>query len=469
MTSHHRRFAAGAVVLTLVLGACASTPPAPRSISIGAAPGNAALAARVRAEFRHAWDGYVRHAWGHDELNPVSGKAHDWYAEPFFMTAVDALDSLILLGEAEEARRTQEYLATHLSFDKDISVQNFEITIRILGGLLSAHQMTGDPRLLALARDLGRRLLPVFDSPTGMPYRYVNLRTGKTRDAESNPAEIGTLLLEFGTLSRLTGEPVFFDKAKKGVLELYRRRSPVGLVGTKINVETGEWVGKTSHVGAMIDSYYEYLLKCDRLFGDADCRRMWEAERTAITRHLEDRTASGLWYGEADMATGRRTATRYGALHAFLPSVFALAGDLDRARGLQASGFRMWNHAGLEPEVFDYAESRIVSAGYMLRPEIIESAYYLHRYTGDPVYLEMGKTFLESLVTHCRTDAGYAALASVVTKEKRDRMPSFFLAETLKYLYLLFAPEALDFDAVVFNTEAHPFRATGKPLAPRPR
>ena len=458
-----RRLAAGSAVwLALLLASCASTPTTPRPPHDGAA-----LAARVRAEFRHAWDGYVRHAWGHDELNPISTKGHDWYPEPLYMTAVDALDSLILLGEADEARRTQEYLATHLSFDKDMSVQNFEITIRILGGLLSAHQMTGDPRLLALARDLGRRLLPVFDSPTGMPYRYVNLRTGKTRDAESNPAEIGTLLLEFGTLSRLTGDRVFFDKAKKAVVELHRRRSAVGLVGTGINVETGEWIGKTSHVGAMIDSYYEYLLKCDRLFGDADCRRMWEAERTAITRHLEDRTASGLWYGEADMTTGRRTATRYGALHAFLPSVFALAGDLDRARGLQASAFRMWNHAGLEPEVFDYAEARIVSAGYMLRPEIIESAYYLHRHTGDPVYLEMGKTFLESLVTHCRTDAGYAALVSVVTKEKRDRMPSFFLAETLKYLYLLFAPEALDFEAVVFNTEAHPLRATWRPTAPR--
>jgi glycosyl hydrolase family 47 len=442
-----------AVLGALLLGACASAPA-----SRATGPDRAALAARVRAEFRHAWNGYVRLAWGHDELNPVSGKAHDWHPEPLYMTAVDALDTLILIGEKEEAERTRAYLVEHLSFDKDISVQNFEITIRILGGLLSAHQMTGDKRLLALAEDLGRRLLPVFDSPTGMPYRYVNLRTGRTRDPESNPAEIGTLLLELGMLSRLTGDPTFFAKAKKAVVELHARRSPVGLVGTRINVDTGAWVGQTSHVGAMIDSYYEYLLKCDVLFGDADCRRMWEAERTAITRHLEDNLPDGLWYGEADMTTGRRTATRYGALHAFLPSVFALGGDLDRARRLQASGFRMWTHAGIEPEVFDYKESRVVSAGYVLRPEIIESAYYLHHYTHEPVYLEMGKTFLDDLVAHCRTEHGYAALASVVTKEKRDRMPSFFLAETLKYLYLLFAPEALEFDAVVFNTEAHPFR-----------
>ena len=449
-----------AVAAALLVASCAKAPAAPPSQS--SPTSHRVLAERVRGEFRHAWDGYVRYAWGHDELSPVSLKAHDWYPEPLYMTAVDALDSLILLGFEDEARRTQAYLVENLSFDKDISVQQFEITIRILGGLLSAHQMTGDKKLLVLAEDLGRRLLPCFDSPTGMPYRYVNLRTGKTRDPESNPAEIGTLLLEFGTLSRLTGNPVYFDKAKKAVVELHRRRSPAGLVGLRINVDTGEWTAKTSHVGAMIDSYYEYLLKCDLLFGDADCRRMWEAERESITRHLEDRTAEGLWYGESDMDTGKRTRTRYGALHAFLPAVFALGGDLERARGLQASGFKMWRHAGIEPEVFDYASQTIVSPGYVLRPEIIESAYYLHHYTRDPVYLDMGKTFLEDLVTHCRTEAGYTTLASVVTKEKRDRMPSFFLAETLKYLYLLFAPEALDFEKVVFNTEAHPLRRTWK-------
>ncbi len=72
--------------------------------------------------------------------------------------------------------------------------------------------------------------------------------------------------------------------------------------------------------------------------------------------------------------------------------------------------------------------------------------------------MKSGALFFEDLVRYCRTDAGYTTLKSVVTKEKGDLMPSYFLAETLKYLYLLFAPEALDFDDVVFNTEAHPLR-----------
>ena len=97
--------------------------------------------------------------------------------------------------------------------------------------------------------------------------------------------------------------------------------------------------------------------------------------------------------------------------------------------------------------------------GYQLRPEIVESAYYLFHYTSDPAYLEMGRTILEDLKEYCRTDNGYTVLRSVVTKEKGDLQHSFFLAETLKYLYLLFSPpSALAFDSVVFNTEAHPLR-----------
>src|SRR6188768_1597798 len=164
------------------------------------------MAERVKAEFLHAWNGYKQHCWGHDDLKPISKTCRDWYGQTILMTPVDSLDSLYLLGFKKEADETREYIAKNLSFDKDISVQNFEITIRVLGGLLSGHQITGDKRLLNLADDLGRRLLPAFDSPTGLPYKFVNLKTGKTKGEVSNPAETGTLLIEFGTLSRLTGK-----------------------------------------------------------------------------------------------------------------------------------------------------------------------------------------------------------------------------------------------------------------------
>jgi ER degradation enhancer, mannosidase alpha-like 2 len=444
--------ALSSVVLLLALfPAAAAGPPVNR----------AEMAERVRAELLYSWQAYERYAWGHDELRPLTKAPRDWHAEPLLMTPVDALDTLLLMGFKDEADKAKALIVGKLSFDKDLSVKNFEITIRLLGGLLSAYQMTGDARLLRLAEDLGTRLLPAFGSPTGMPYMYVNLKTGKTSGARSNPAEIGTLLLEFGTLARLTGKPVFYDKAKNALVQLYERRSKLGLVGEEIDVETGRWVSPASHVGGGIDSYYEYLLKCSLLFGDKDCGRMWRQSRRALDRRLADEAPSGLWYGQVDMSTGKRTATEFGALHAFLPAVLALGGDLGRARRLQASAFRMWNLSGIEPEVLDYRAMKVTSPGYQLRPEIMESAYYLHRSTKDPRYLEMGKTFFEGLVTHCRTGAGYTVLKDVTTKEKGDLMPSYFLAETLKYLYLLFAPDdTLDLRRVVFNTEAHPLRRT---------
>jgi mannosidase alpha-like ER degradation enhancer 2 len=427
------------------------------------------LAAEVKAEFLHAWNGYKKYAWGHDDLKPLSKTHHDWYGQPLLMTPVDALDTMIIMDLKDEAAATQKYILENLSFDKDIEVQNFEITIRLLGGLLTNYQLTNDKRFLNLAEDLGKRLLPVFNSPTGMPYRYVNLKTGKTRDPISNPAETGTLLIEFGTLSRFTGKPVYYDKAKRALVETYNRRSKIGLVGEWINVETGQWTNTDSHVSGAIDSYYEYLLKCWLLFGDRDCKRMWDESIVAINKYLADEVtrtdlptgpAPLLWYGHADMNTGARRATTFGALDAFFPAVLALSGDVRRARRLQVSAYTMLEETGIEPEEFDYRTRKITQPAYPLRPEIVESTYYLYKLTDDPSsYLFMGEKMWKDFVQHCRTDDAYAALKNVVTKEKADSMQSFLFAETFKYFYLLFSPaETLDFRNVIFNTEAHPIR-----------
>jgi mannosidase alpha-like ER degradation enhancer 2 len=327
--------------------------------------------------------------------------------------------------------------------------------------LLSSYQLTGDKRLLELADDLGTRLLPAFNSKTGMPHVFVNLKTGATRGDVTNPAEVGTLLIEFGTLSKLTGKPVFYEKAKRAVVELYNRRSPIGLVGSSINVETGEWKDPVSHISGGIDSYYEYLLKAWLLFDDKDCERMWKSSIEAVNKYLADQAPTGFWYGQANMNTGARVGTDFGALDAFFPGTLALSGDLDRARKLEDSAYKMWTTFGVEPEEMNYRTMKITYEGYALRPEIIESAFYLRHFTGDARYREMGKTFFDSLTKYCRTDAGYAALSSVKNKTKKDEMESFFFAETLKYLFLLYAPpDTIDLGKTVFNTEAHPIRRT---------
>ena len=444
----------------IVLGAaCASAPAAPRPPQLPY-PTDPVLAEQVKKELLHAWNGYKQYAWGQDDLLPVSKKGRNWYGtSTLHMTAVDTLSTLVVMGLNDEVKKTVDHVAKNLSFDRDISVSNFEITIRVLGGLVSTYQSTGDKRLLALAEDLATRLLPAFKSKTGMPYRFVNLKTGAVDGVVSNPAEIGTLILEWGTLARLTKKPVYMDAARNALVALYKFRDPTtGLVGQSINVETGEWTNKNSHVGGAIDSFYEYLLKCEKLFGDAECGEMYRTSIAAVNKYVADETPTGLWYGRVDMTTGQRNGTNFGSLHAFLPGVLVMGGDTDRATRLQESAFKMWTLHGIEPESFNYVTMKPVGEDYQLRPEIMESAYYLSHYTRDPKYLEMGKTMFTDLMKHCRVDAGYTVLRSVVSKEKGDLQHSFLLAETLKYLYLLFNPSALKFDDVIFNTEAHPLR-----------
>jgi ER degradation enhancer, mannosidase alpha-like 2 len=436
--------------LLLPLIACAAAGP--RHVPAPAL----GLADGAREAFQHAWQGYHRYAWNHDELRPLSNGFRDWGSGTLLLTQVDALDTMIMMGLKAEADETRANIDQHLSFDQDFEVKTFEIVIRVLGGLLSSYQLTNDPRLLALADDLGRRLLPVFDSPTGMPYVKINLRTGKTSGVESNPAEIGTLLVEFGALSKLTGREEYYAKAKRALMELGKRRSAIGLVADGINVETGKWTSRESHIGSGIDSYYEYLMKCWLLFRDEECLDLWRESIAAVNRYVADETPGGLWYGVVDFETGKRIRTEYGALEAFFPAVLVLSGDFDRGQRLQESGFRMWTSALAEPDGFDYSTMKPTLKRWPLRPEIIESAFYLSQASGAPRWKEMGERFLKDLNACCRVESGYTTLDDVTTGKQGDLMPSFFLAETLKYLWLLDTKGAVNLGRTIFNTEAHP-------------
>ncbi|MFH1120123.1 MAG: glycoside hydrolase family 47 protein [Bacteroidota bacterium] len=416
------------------------------------------MAEIVKAEFVHAWTGYKTYAWGYDALQPLSHTPHNWYKKSLLMTPVDAFDTMILMGLVEEAAEVKELIFKALDFDVDMEVQNFEISIRIFAGLLSAYEMDGDKRFLTLAEDLAKRLIKAFDSPTGMPYRFVNLKTGAVSGPVSNPAEIGTYLVEYGILSRHTGNPVYYQTAMKAMKTLYALRSSINLTAEGINVETGEITNPASHISGCIDSYLEYMLKGSILFCDSTLTAMWIPTLEAANRYLADQRENGLWYGQADVNTGERTSTVYGSLDAFYAGTLAMAGDLKQAARLQESNFRMWMLHGIEPESMNYSTMEVDNGSYILRPENFEGAYYLYQYTHDVRYLRIGKSMFDNLVKFCRNDVAYAALKDVRTKEKRDYMESFFFAETLKYAYLLFDDsEKLDFNKVIFNTEAHPY------------
>lgn len=423
----------------------------------------AKYAERVKAAFLKGWKAYKTYAWGMDAVNPISQKGHNWYAESLLMTPIDAFSTMHIMGLKKEEAEAKKLIFEKLNFDKDFEIQQFEIAIRIMGGLLSSYQLEGDKRFLNLAIDLGNRMLPVFNSPTGMPYRLVNLRTGKVSGNVTNPCEIGSMLLEYGMLSKLSGNPIYYEKCKKGVVAAYNLRGKTGLVGSQINVETGEWTNTQAHISGGIDAYYEYLLKGWLLFDDPDLKQMWETSRNAINTYLADDAKTGFWYGWADMNSGKRTATQFGALDCFWGAVLCLDKDFVRAKKLQKSIDKMWRMNGVEPESINYSTMDVISPYYMIRPEAIEATYYLWHFTKDKQYYEMGKNMFESIEKYCQIDNGYVQIKDVRTMEKWDALESFFFAETMKYCYLFFAPkEAFDLDKCVLNTEAHPFFKTWK-------
>ncbi len=423
----------------------------------------AEMCVKIKAAAQHAWKGYKQYAWGADDLQPLTKSPKLWYKTSMLMTPVDAFDTFIMLGLAEEAAEAKRLILSKLDFSVNNDIQVFEVTIRILGGLISAYELDGDPKFLKLATSLANKMMPAFRTPTGMPYRYVNLKTGKTWDSINNPAEIGTLMMEFGKLSKLTGNKKYYNAAKKAIMQVYKRRSKLDLVGETINVITGKWVSTQTHISGYIDSYYEYLYKSWVLFGDKDFKSAFDRHNEAIKKYLLDKTDNGWFLRHAQMHTGKETATTYGALDAFYAGLCAYAGDVETAIHIQQANYYMWTRFNLEPEEFNYKTDSLLSAYYILRPENIESCFYLFRASQHFDYLWMAKVMTDDILARCKTEAGYAALKNVKTFEQLNSMQSFFLAETLKYAYLLFAPaSAANLDKIVFNTEAHPFKIETK-------
>lgn len=419
------------------------------------------LAKSVKEDFKKSWQAYKTFAWGHDVLKPISKSYSDWYEKSLYISPIDAYSSMKVMGLDKEAKEVKKYVTDSIDFEKDQYVKTFEVNIRILGGLLAMYQYSEDSAVLMLAKDFGTRMLAAFNSPTGIPYYWFNLKTGDTKGEEINVAEGGSYLFEMGILSSFTGNPEFYDAAKKASQAIFERRSKIGLVGERINVETGKWTDPRSHIGCCIDSYYEYLLKSWILFGDEEAKNMWDQSLKAINKYLVDTVGGRLWYGQADMHSGEiinKTVTLYDA---FFPAILALSGEVKKAEKLQHSWHWLWQKHSLEPMVYDYGLDSVTNPRYDLNPEIIESAYYLYAITGKQKFRKMAETYYNDLRSYCRTDSVYTSIANVITKEQRDYLPTFFFAETLKYLYLSFSAEGRNFlEEHVFSTEAHPFRKT---------
>ena len=452
------------VPLLLVALACAcSTGPERTTTAAMPRPADTTygrLAEEVRQETLRSWKAYKQYAWGHDALKPLTKSAEDWYAHPLYISPIDAYSTLKLMGFDAEAKEIEDYVVDSLSWDKDVDAKVFEVDIRILGGLLSIYEMSGNPKVLAKTVDFADRLLPAFNTPTGIPTYNVNLRTGKTSGDTVNVAEAGTNILELGILSYFTKDPKYYAAGRRATLAIHARRSELGLPGTDINVQTGEWTNRNASICAGVDSYYEYLYKAWSLFGDTTIGRVWQEAITAVNTYLPEEKDSLLWYGRVDMDSGERTSSVITLYDAFMPAILVLSGDTARAERVQRTWDHVWRIHGLEPTAYDYGKREVRGGDYDLNPEIIESAYYLYHFTGKPMYREMAAQYWADIKKHCRTDVAFTSIEDVRTMKQKDYMPTFFFAETMRYFYLNFSEGngAFDLDDHVFNTEAHPFR-----------
>jgi len=465
------------LLLAVLIGFSACNIPVKKTQK--ASPANAILAEEVKAEFIRSWNDYKTYAWGHDVLLPLSKGHHDWYEESLHISPIDAYSTIKVLGLDTEAKDVEDYIINEVNWEKDLYVKTFEVNIRILGGMLAMYQYTKDPVILERTEDFGRRMLAAFDSPTGIPYYFFNLKTGEVKGEKINVAEAASYMFEMGILSHYTGKPIYYQTAKKANLAVWERISDINLVGENINVETGEWLNTSSHICAGIDSYYEYLFKSYLLFGDEDLKPIWDKSLHAINTYLVEESDTSYWHKRVDMHTGlKKTNPIYAdndeiieggivtLYDAFFPAVLALDGDMERARKNQDTWDWLWNRYGLEPMIYDFDQAVPTYPVYDLNPEIIESAYYLYHYTGEDKYLNMVKQYWADIKQYCKHDVAFSSIEDVRTMEKKDYMPTFFFAETMKYFYLTFTKEngAFNLDDYVFNTEAHPFlKADFKP------
>ncbi|KAI7847753.1 glycoside hydrolase [Circinella umbellata] len=467
-----------------------------------------------------AWDGYRTYSWGSDENRPVSNRPvntrNGWGA-----SIVDGIDTLYIMGLYGEFNEARDYIANidwDITQDSDL-VQVFETTIRYVGGLLSAYELSGDEMFVEKTVELVDRLLPAFDTPTGIPYQYVNFKTGKGvksgfPDGASCLAELGTVQLEFTRLSEITGDWTYHHAGQRVYNTFVQlKTNQPGLFPHLINPDTGDAVGDYVSWGGMADSFYEYLIKQYVMSGGKD-DRMKEMVIQSIRSMETYLIARPKGHPEiallADL-NGETQTPKMDELACFAPGNLLLAArtipelaDIEElASDMMHGCYNAWTstRTGIAPEVFAYmdeAGNTVVgnltgrreylsktygvfplAPSYILRPETIESIFYFYRFTRDRRYQDMAWDIFNSIHTYCRANSGFSGIDNVDAYYPNwdDRQESFFFAETLKYLYLLFdddndssqqQEQLLSLNEWVLNTEAHPFKITDIVPPPTP-
>lgn len=440
---------------------------------------------KVKEAMLHAWNSYDKFAWGQDELQPQSKSGVNSFGG-LGATLIDSLDTLYIMGLDEQFQKAREWVANTLDFNKDYDASVFETTIRVVGGLLSAYDLSHDKVFLDKAKDIAERLLPAWDSPSGVPFNTINLAHGRPHNpgwtgGDSILADSGTEQVEFIALSQRTGDPKYQLKVEK-VIEVLNKTFPDdGLLPIYINTDSGTASSRAVITfGAMGDSFYEYLLKVwvqgNKTFAVKPYRVMWETSMKGLMSLVRRSTPSNFAY--ICEKTGDSLSDKMDELACFAPGMLALGasgygpGEAEKILSLAEElawtcyNFYQSTPTKLAGENYFFHSGQDMSVGTswnILRPETVESLFYLYRLTGNKTYQEWGWNIFQAFEKNSRVESGYVGLKDVNTGVKDNMMQSFFLAETLKYLYLLFSPPSvISLDEWVFNTEAHPLKIVSR-------
>lgn len=435
---------------------------------------------KVKDAMVHAWSSYEKYAWGHDELQPQSKNGVDSFGG-LGATLIDSLDTLYIMGLDEQFQKAREWVANSLNFNKNYDASVFETTIRVVGGLLSTYDLSGDKIFLEKAKDIADRLLPAWDTSSGIPFNIINLQHGNPHNpgwtgGDSILADSGTEQIEFIALSQRTGDPKYQQKVENVITELNKTFPADGLLPIYINPHRGTTSYSTITFGAMGDSFYEYLLKAWIQGNKTDSvkryREMWETSMKGLLTLVRRSTPSSFAY--ICEKIGNSVTDKMDELACFAPGMLALGSSgygpdeskkfLSLAEELAWTCYNFYQSTPtkLAGENYFFHAGQDMSVGTswnILRPETVESLFYLWRLTGNKTYQEWGWNIFQAFEKNSRIESGYVGLKDVNSGVKDNMMQSFFLAETLKYLYLLFSPPTvISLDEWVFNTEAHPLK-----------
>lgn len=454
----------------------------------------------VREAFAISWDAYERYAWGmcicggspgildtnannnytgYDEFHPVSKRGKQMTPEGMGWIIVDALDTMMIMNLTSRLTHAREWMTNSLTYEQDQEVNTFETTIRMLGGLLSAYYLSTEfPDLAPLtdddegapgqdlyrekATDLADRLMGAFDSPSGIPWASVNLKTSKgvpshADGGASSTAEAATLQLELKYLAKITGEVEYWEKAEKVMQVLDDNGAEAGLVPIFVYADSGKFRGENIRLGSRGDSYYEYLIKqyLQTSKEEPVYEEMWNEALDGVRKHLITYSTPSRFTVLGERPDGLKGALspKVDHLACFMPGTIALGAtggiseaeakklstwsskkdeDMKLARELTQSCWGMYKFMAtglapeithfhiedpplpasadhLAPETFDdseHAEWRqdfSVKPGdlhNLQRPETVESLFYMWRITGDVMYREWGWEMFKSFMNH---------------------------------------------------------------------